>query len=161
MAITTAGSLRLEPYRQATPADPLGSLIGTASSAGDASGGNHTITWDLPNTFFYVLRTVGANSNLITGQPVEFHVTTGVVLDNVSEVYVEVNDGVTGVTNFSAIMKEPSFLWRPPAASSPSIKTFTANVGVGKVFNGACRLMIWPSDVLQVVPIEFMAKYLP
>ena len=159
MSVATVGELRIEPFASVEASDPLGTLVGTGRSTGDATGGDNRLTFNLPNDFFYVLRHFSAFSGTGAGLAFQFQISTGFSIGGIDETYVQIVDSVTAVGNAGALMTTPRIFWRPPTNSSPQMAARITNTN-GLTLDASCRLLFWPADVLRSVPVLLLAPYL-
>ena len=105
MSIAAEGALRIEPFANVSPVDPLGSLIGVGQVTGDASAGNARVNWNLPNEFFYIMRGFSGFVSQTSAIVFTFEILTGVLLSGVAEQYKETVQGLAAPENAAALTR--------------------------------------------------------
>lgn len=159
MSVSVVGNLSLEPFLTPSIGEPLGTLIGTATLDGDATGGTQIITWTL-GSFVYVVRMVSAR--IVAGATVPLHlqISTGYAAGGVSEAFTHSQDQVaSGAGLASGATFIPPSIFCNPRENAVSVSVELLNVNTIRVL-AAFRALVFPENVLQVADPAVLARFI-
>lgn len=158
MSVTTTGAFTLEPFLNPGPGEPLGTLVGAGSSAGDGTGGSNAITWNLGD-FVYVLRGLSAGHNSSTDKVLNLRFNTGYQVGGFDETLgkTATATAITGLTTF--IEWTPPSIFIQPRDATVEISAQMGNVNLITLV-AAFRALVFPQNILQVADPSILAQFI-
>lgn len=160
MSVAIIGTTRLEPFLNPGVGEPLGTLIGAVTGAGDASGGTLGITFTL-GAFVYIVRLIGTRMTAGAGQNIQLSLTTGYAPGGSSEIFgttIVLGTVGTGETGHGSYI--PPSIYAQPRDNNVVVNVALANPGVGVTVGGGFRALVFPENVLQVSDPSLLARFL-
>ncbi len=160
MSVSVTGTTSLEPFLQPRPGEPIGTLIGLAGLAGDASGGTASLLWVL-GSFIYVFRAVTLRLVVGVGETVHMEISTGyadAAADDIVGKTQEVPAAGAGLDSYAEW--EPPQVYCTPRDRSVAIIIELLNPGAGITMTASFRALVFPEGALQTTPTSALARFL-
>jgi len=160
MTVSVTGTQKLNPFPSRGDFDPIGQMIGVSSATGDATGGQLRITFDLDETFAYIMRGMSLLLAGGTGDiPMELTYLPGNNVDGVAVRYTgaETQTTILGQTGMTFI--PPRVLVLPDGTNSAQIQGRVPNVNLD-ILTVSYHALVFDRIALVKNPPAFFVGFL-
>jgi len=158
MSVSVVGTFRVNPFPRATPADPLGQMIGVGTATGDATGNTLQVVWSLPLENVYLVQAMSAQTLTSTALVHHYSLSTGVLLDAIAEQYKFMIAPEVEFATRASFWIPPRMINLPNSFGTVQLFCRTTNINLA-VHQVVFRALVFERNSFLVVPARDMAIF--